>query len=386
MDRYQPLPVSSLALSALSHPLLALLSSPLHPRLAYLESHLLLSQPASLLASLGLSPASISTLVLATLAGVVALHRKQWRFFLAAMGVLEAVGRSLKLLDTLDEGEQNEKDQKKAPDMEEARHLVAFWIVFAVLQSVETWRAAPTSLASPLPSLALQILPRSLQRVVSYISRSLRGSPTSKRATFPQPTPLLTSLLHQKSKSILPLPLTPKYAILKLLFLWTALRKDGTGAIAIWDWVIKPFFVVGQKRGGGRTRRVVVIESGDCEISVIESSARAGKDHNYNDAATSERGEQDSSPPPPPAQQDLFNESPPTSPPIPSRPIAASIPTPKEYRIPQGAYSPYPISLISGDEMAGTPSPSPRKRGYQVEVEGEGSGWPVIGDARSWGE
>ena len=251
MDRYLSLPLSTLLLPLSHHPLLR----PVHPRLALIESTVLLSPISTLLASVGLSPSLISSLWLVALAGALVRLRHQWRSLVALAGVAEAALRSWNLVARIEEGRGKQKGKSKGRERErgeETRHLLAFWTVYAAMNLASDWqrRAPPSSFP-----LAFR-LPLPLQRLIALLPQL--STPALPRPTsFPQPAPL-PSL--SRARRALPRPSEPVQAVLKLLLLWTALRTDGTGASALFDWVLGPLRAVSQKRGGGRTRRVVVIE------------------------------------------------------------------------------------------------------------------------------
>ncbi|GAA5993151.1 hypothetical protein JCM5350_005386 [Sporobolomyces pararoseus] len=323
------LPLTSLLADNLpSHPLPQLVFDPVLSRLAQIEAIMLLSRPGALLRRLGASEQTVVGLIGLAFLGGFARWRRQWRAFMMLLGVGEAVGRTLNLIDhfnrrtkddvqeedeeeTLSDSETNEKTL-----YEEARHLLSFWTLFFSLSFLESLRASPSPSSlvqnSPLKTrflnslkslrytylrfLRLWIVPifyRSRYAYLALMKRhprfdlSTRFPPfpsvpfarqfahlltprtyfprPSSSSSFPQPLPasseLSTILQH------LPLPHTYfssspttsrlkaefRWEVMKLLILWTGLRKDSFGAKSIlFDWILGP--IVQRRRRASKKR------------------------------------------------------------------------------------------------------------------------------------
>ncbi|GAA5875623.1 hypothetical protein JCM8547_000889 [Rhodosporidiobolus lusitaniae] len=312
------LPLSSLiASSSPSHPLPRLLLDPLFPRLAAFEAALLLSRPSALLLRLGLaSERGLVACALALLVAGLARWRAQWRAILWALGVGEALKRTVEVLRRESgsgagrkrSGEGSEGEQQRPEDHDdEVQHILSFWVLFALVSLLERLRTTPSSTSSSsafstlfaLPShlrstlrtlrhtylrfLRLYVLPSLLRARYSarqLVERYPRLDPAAAFAKLPYFPILPSSILLQRRASSAPRvrgsfpqprqhgvslsspslppawsyfssssPLSSseaaekKWELVKLLLLWTGLRRDGFGAKGIlWDGVLKPFF------------------------------------------------------------------------------------------------------------------------------------------------
>lgn len=224
------LPLTTLLSRAPTHPLVQLITSPLTPRVAFLESHLLLSPPASILRRLHLGSRSILFLAALGIGAVGTRWRQQWRVALGVAGVAEAVGQSLGLLAALEAGKEVEEAA------EQVKRLVSFWLFFASLSLSE-------SLVASSPSTPLRPPP--------FLRPFLRSLPLPRtRTRFPQPAPFPLPRPTRQTTRLHPL--------LKLLLLWTALRPD-IGASAVWDYLLGPLFAVQADRGKGKPSARVVL-------------------------------------------------------------------------------------------------------------------------------
>ncbi|GAA6051550.1 hypothetical protein JCM3770_000411 [Rhodotorula araucariae] len=329
-DSSTALPLASfVAAHAPTHPLPRLLVDPVVPRVAAVEAALLTSRPATLLLRLGVaSERSIVALALVALAGTLARYRNQWRAVLWALGLGEALGRTVRLLQRADGAPPSRGDPKRAgagqrdPEddfdaADETPHVLSFWLLFAALSLFDTLRSTPSAAATAPPSrfaflalpervraglrsarrtylhfIRLYLLPTLLRTrwaARAFIDRypafdpapHLAKLPTlpsfpyalpsfaaasrpGRGGTFPQPRsrpwdPLPTSLPLSWSyfaypSSFSPSPACPAYSAraaaaaearweaLKLVLLWTGLRRDAWGAKSlVWDWVVGPF-------------------------------------------------------------------------------------------------------------------------------------------------
>ncbi|GAA5918201.1 hypothetical protein JCM6882_005149 [Rhodosporidiobolus microsporus] len=155
------LPLSSLLASHTpSHPLPKLLTAPLLPRLAFLEARLLLARPSSFLLRTGLaSEAGLVSLAVAALVAALVRWRGQWRAVLWALGVGEALGRTVKALrreggGNLGKGRAVDSEGASDDDHEraqETQHILSWWLLFALLSLLDALRISPTS-SPPSPS------------------------------------------------------------------------------------------------------------------------------------------------------------------------------------------------------------------------------------------
>lgn len=409
MDRYSALPLSSLVRNFASHPL----AGPVHPRLAFLESRLLLSTPAAVLKRLGFSPPAISTLALALACALAARWRAQWRLLLAALGVAEATARSFALLDALDRDKDRDRKLKQ-----ETKHVVSFWLLYALVHTAETARAIDPSPHATAPARYRVYLRTLLSHLRPLLLRFLPTRPPHPTA-FPQPTPFLpSSALSGRSTANFLDPSTPTYAIVKLLLLWTALRRDGTGASALWDWLVSPVLAVRKARGGGRRKRVVVIEdyasatstASEAEASDVEEEG----DHVLSPPRAGQRrptppSAQQVSPSPSPSPSSSSSSSSETLPTTPLLPGSNAFPTPPHvaYRLTSLSHPIHAhgsreedFSKVPGD----TPSPSPARDvlgfgrrvvggglglgglGFEGDASGGGQGQWMEGGRTHWGE
>ncbi|SCV69478.1 BQ2448_2498 [Microbotryum intermedium] len=280
------LPLSSSLLDLVpNHPILHTLSRPILPRIAHLESLVLKSPPSRVLQRIvGLSPWTIVLLANVGLVAMLTRWREQWRVMLTFVGVAEAVTKTFKVLDRLDRERDRDDDllaldhdynqdvadldtvarqelrQKRIDSCRrELKHVLSFWLLFALLGAIESVRASAStvplstrlapltrSLKSLLRRLALRY-PNSLPRIPDkFISASLSSNPsvTQKRRPFPQPrrhVPKISTLTTPSLPVVL-FNSEPRYRIFKLLVLWQGLRRDGFGASVLWDWFIGPIF------------------------------------------------------------------------------------------------------------------------------------------------
>ncbi|SGY76750.1 BQ5605_C005g03514 [Microbotryum silenes-dioicae] len=280
------LPLSSSLLNLVpDHPILHMLSRPILPRIAYLESLVLKSPPSRVLQRIvGLSPWAIVLLANVGLVAGLARWRDQWRVMLTVLGVAEGVTKTFKVLDRLDrEGDKDDElfnmDHEYNPDISgldsvarqelrqkridsyrrELKHVLSFWLLFALLDATESVRASAStvplstrlapltrSLKSLMRRLALRY-PNSLSRIPETFippSLSLNRTVAQKRRPFPQPRRHVskTTALTTPSLPVVLFNSEPRYRILKLLVLWQGLRRDGFGASALWDWFVGPIF------------------------------------------------------------------------------------------------------------------------------------------------
>lgn len=383
------LPLASFAAThAPTHPLPRLLTDPVIPRVAAVEGWLLSSKPAALLLRWGLvSERSIVLVALLGLVSAVVRWRSQWRGMLWALGVGEALGRTVRLLERerrAGTGAEGEEDE------EETEHVLSFWLLFAALSLLDNLRTTPSTAApSPrssiftLPTrvrdtlrsfrqtylhfLRLYILPTALrtrfaarelvQRYPSldpaphlarlpslprffpspFITAPPTASAPSRRvSTFPQPRsrpwdPLPTSLPLSWSyfaypSSFSPSPSVPAYSaramaaaearweIVKLLILWTGLRRDAFGAKSVvWDWIVGP--VVGALPGrseGKETVWKVVKESRreekiEPEARVSQDRPRTAQDSDHSPPPSTSPFLPLQQPPPPPAAPSVIS-------------------------------------------------------------------------------
>ncbi|GAA5953928.1 hypothetical protein JCM3765_000696 [Sporobolomyces pararoseus] len=322
------LPLSSLlAVNLPSHPLPQLVFDPVLSRLAQLEALLLLSRPSTLLQRLGASEQTVVGLIGLAFLGGLARWRRQWRAFMMLLGVGEAVGRTLTLIDQFNLRKKDDVQEEEEETLsetqadqttlyEELQHLLSFWTLFFSLSLLESLRASPSPSSlvqkSPIKTrffnslkslrytylrfLRLWIVPifyRSRYAYLALMKRhprfdlSTRFPPfpsvpfarqfahlltphtyfprPSSSSSFPQPLPasseLSTFLQH------LPLPHTYfssspttsrlkaefRWEVIKLLILWTGLRKDSFGAKSVlFDWILGP--IVQSRRGGSKKR------------------------------------------------------------------------------------------------------------------------------------
>ncbi|GAA5839685.1 hypothetical protein JCM11251_002560 [Rhodosporidiobolus azoricus] len=160
------LPLSSLVASHTpSHPLPRLLLDPILPRLALVESALLLSRPSSLLLRTGLaSEKGLVSLAIAVVGAAVVKWRGQWRAMLWALGVGEAFGRTVEVLSRQEKGkgkatrDEGAAEQDSYEQDEEVQHVLSWWLLFALLSLLEAIRTTPTSSSSSSPwSLPTQL-------------------------------------------------------------------------------------------------------------------------------------------------------------------------------------------------------------------------------------
>ncbi|BGP38199.1 hypothetical protein JCM10449v2_002128 [Rhodotorula kratochvilovae] len=177
------LPLASfVAEHAPSHPLPRLLVDPVVPRVAALEAALLTSRPATLLLRLGIaSELSIVALALVALVGALARWRSQWRAVLWALGLGEALGRTVRLLQRADSaaaGGANAKGKARARSddadeqdvVEETQHVLSFWLLVAALSLFDTLRSTPSGAAAiPSSRLAFLALPERVRTALRSV-------------------------------------------------------------------------------------------------------------------------------------------------------------------------------------------------------------------------
>lgn len=271
------LPLSTLLLrSTPSHPLVQILASPILPRVALLESILL--SHANLLRRIGLSSRGIVALAVLSLGGAIARWRDQWRTMLGILGLSEAMLRSWRVLERMDAGVADQVDGAAMEQQQhEVKHLLSFWIVYALIALGESLRASSTSSTAPTRPVSSRLSPLTRQLRVGlhrlagkYPSFGFLSPPRApQRRPFPQPRPRPGDLPPAPLLAVTYLSSEVKYRVVKLLVLWTALRQDGWGASFVWDWVLGPLCAVSRQRaavqGGGRKRRVVRVVSLDEE-------------------------------------------------------------------------------------------------------------------------
>ncbi|GAA5854820.1 hypothetical protein JCM9279_000959, partial [Rhodotorula babjevae] len=165
-DESHTLPLASfVAQRAPTHPLPRLVTDPVLPRLAHLEAALLTSRPAALLLRLGIaSERSIVALALAAVAAALARWRAQWRAVLWALGLGEALSRTVRLLQRqaapVDDGDDKQRRHAGGEDdnAEETQHVLSFWLFFAALSLLDTLRSTPSGPSSSFASSALSFL------------------------------------------------------------------------------------------------------------------------------------------------------------------------------------------------------------------------------------
>ncbi|GAA6037049.1 hypothetical protein JCM8097_005525 [Rhodosporidiobolus ruineniae] len=426
------LPLSSLlASSAPQHPLPRLLTDPILPRLAAFEAAFLLSRPAAFVVRFGLaSERGLVAIALTAVAAGVTRWRAQWRAMLWALGVGEALARTVRVMRRRGKGAVGEKggdngdeDAQRQADAE-AEHVLAWWLLFAAFSLLDTLRTSPTS-ASPssffsLPSrlrtllhalrhtylrfLRLYVLPHLLR--ARYTGRQLierypRLNPSPLTAKLPSlalpallqrcASPLLPSRpvfpqprLHALSDPSPSLPLSWSYfasrtafspsspvalasatssaekrwEVVKLLLLWTGLRRDAFGARSVlWEWVLEPLF------GGS--------ESATRETVEVRAVRRSEQEEERGEKPTSRRssgeerrrtlpavGQDDASSPLSSSSTSLHAPySVPSS--LPSAAFSWTPTRPSPSRSPGGSNSTTPRRALSLASAARSPSPTP---------------------------
>lgn len=270
------LPLSTVLLGYTpSHPLIHLLAGPILTRIAWLESLAVRNPP---LRRLGFNATAIDVVVLVGLVGAVARWRAQWRAMLGVLGAGEAVLRTVRLLDERDEAEEGteEEQEQRRRHKEDTKHMLCFWLVYSAISISQSLRATtsatPLLMRQPLTQRLAPLLRRlrALLRpltmrypTLAFLAPSAQPAPRRPGA-FPQPRPFLPlANLPRPPLPVAWLSSEVKYRLIKLLVLWTALRQDGWGASAIWDWVLGPILSVKRsrrvERGAGKTRRRVKV-------------------------------------------------------------------------------------------------------------------------------
>lgn len=150
------LPLSSFVLASVpTHPLPHLVLDPVLTRLATIEALVLYSKPGQILQRLGASDQTVIGLVSLLTVGVLAKWRRQWRGFMLILGVGEAVGRTLKLIERVENSsaktttatttETLDDDEPESTLTREIQHLLSFWTLFFTLSFYETLRTTPSS-------------------------------------------------------------------------------------------------------------------------------------------------------------------------------------------------------------------------------------------------
>ena len=302
-----------------SHPLPSLLLEPVTPRLALIEATLLASPPGRILARLGLGPKAIVLLAVAGLARLGSKYRAQWRALLGLLGVAEALGRTVGLLDALERRTGEEEPIGKGKGRagggalkDEAKYVLSWWILYALvvvaegvhpnklpslalptLPTVDWRRLTTTSAAASLANLVSDLTTALRRRLIPLLARfpalALRfpqllfpahpaaRARASARRFYPQPRPYSAYTLGGT-----PLPPSLPVALLggevrwelaRLVVLWLGLRRDGFGASAIWDWLIGPVCAVAGARWVRKGRRVVKVIEADDEDRETQAGA-----------------------------------------------------------------------------------------------------------------
>lgn len=414
----QTLPLSStFANSIPSHPLPALLLNPITPRLASLESALLSSPPARILARLGLGPKAIVLLAVAGLARLGSKYRAQWRALLGLLGVAEGVGRTVGLLDALERGTGEEqvashrkgkgKAKAEIPLKEEAKHVLSWWMLYAAIILAERfhphqlpalsfpslplldWRRYNnTSAATAITNLSIDLITAIRRRLLPLLARfpalALRfpqllfpANPphrTGPRRAYPQPRPFAA---HAGAGGQLPPPLPVSFCggevrweVVKLVVLWGGLRRDGFGASAIWDWLVGPVCAVaGAKAKGRRAGKVVKVVSDDDEQ--LEDGEVSTKQPFRLGLSTL-----------PISGLDVSNLDSPPSPPSPHLSPFASPHSDDDSHSPRFAHHPDPDHSFAStnpkdDDDDDAPSPSPSSPAATGAGKGHGAAFPT---------
>ncbi|GAA6025891.1 hypothetical protein JCM11491_001726 [Sporobolomyces phaffii] len=322
MSETLPGPLSSLVLDHLpAHPLPHLVVDPVVVRLARIETFVLLSRPSLVLQRLGASQSTIVGLLSLALVGALTRWRRQWRTFATLVGVGEAVGRTLALVDRAECAATSPKPERELDDsasgnetswLSEAQHVLSFWTLFFSLSLFETLRTSPsksslapktrltTRLGNSLRSLRytylrflrLWIVPlvyRSRYAYLSFIqshphldlsaraprfpsipfaaqfAHLLTPSSYISRApsSFPQPLPASSGLAaystlplahsYFSSRNTSKLTAEVRWNVVKVLLLWTGMRKDAFGAKSVlFDWFLGPIVRNWRNSGDGR--------------------------------------------------------------------------------------------------------------------------------------
>ncbi|GAA5900652.1 uncharacterized protein JCM6883_002912 [Sporobolomyces salmoneus] len=305
------LPLTSLLTSHLpSHPLPSLVFDPVLAGLERIERILFLSRPSTVLQRLGASRETVVGILGVAFVGLLARWRRQWRAFMLLLGVGEAVGRTLKLIERAETKEDGaeEEEEKGTSFSREVQHLLSFWTLYFSLSLLESFRTSPpisplggvrpriaTRIANSLKSLRytyirflrLWIIPlfyRSRYAYLSIIQNNPRLDFSQRFPTFPSvpfasrfanllvptnyfprpsssfPQPLPASSDRSRFEN-LPLPHSyfasssssttttaktrftaeVRWELVKLLILWTGLRRDSFGAKSVlFDWILGP--------------------------------------------------------------------------------------------------------------------------------------------------
>ncbi|GAA5941840.1 uncharacterized protein JCM15063_000794 [Sporobolomyces koalae] len=376
------LPLTSLVTRGIpSHPLPHLVLDPVLDRLAKLEASTLASKPARWLRQLGASDQTVVGLVAVALVTGLARSRRQWRAFVVLLGVGEAVGRTLDLIDKAGDCKRrdplgnnngdNESDNDEEGLLADAQHVLSFWTLFFSVTLYETLRTSPAAVAVHAPATSnrfrstlsrfrqiylrfvrMWIVPlvyrsryaaSSLLETYPRLSRfpTLPFSPgiiaqlvrrPTRRARrsnpFPEPLPATTDvsswlstipLAHSyfvsTTRGVKPTAsdLTAaeiKWNVVKLLVLWTGLRRDGFGAKSVlFDWIVGPIVKRTKRAQVTRTYAPSDIQSAHspryrttpslprtpCR-SISPASRAEQYGHHYHAPSTQYRVEQETSP------------------------------------------------------------------------------------------
>ncbi|ORY79721.1 hypothetical protein BCR35DRAFT_304540 [Leucosporidium creatinivorum] len=292
MEPPQPLPLATALLRVTpNHPLIHLITSPLLARIAIIEATAL---RLPLLRRLGFSSAAIDVLALLAVGGAAARWRAQWRTMLGVLGVGEAILRTLGMLDLLERNEEQEDEEqerdRRAKEKQEMKHLLCFWLAYGLISLGQSLRATtPTSFVAPRPILQrLTPLLRRLRATLKPLATRYPSLPflvppsrpaPRRPKSFPQPRPLLAASLPRPPVPVAWLSSEVKYRLVKLFVLWTALRRDGWGASALWDWILGPIFSVKRSRKvenglGKKKRRIKVVVEEELQTEEGSQSPR----------------------------------------------------------------------------------------------------------------
>ncbi|KAK4053161.1 hypothetical protein OIV83_001896 [Microbotryomycetes sp. JL201] len=291
-----PLPLATLLLDARpEHALTSELYDPVVKRVAHVEAAVQTSAAAKALRRIGLRHATVTCLACSAMAAGVYRCKLQWRAMLAVLGVGEAAAASLHLLADLDDRRDNHasarlSEQEHGKDMDDqlvqdTRHLACFWLVYASLAVLESVRSTATEPGNGVQRSVITSRLKPAMRYLRVMVRKLANkytrleflapSRSRVRRPFPQPRPLAATPAVAYPAVARWLSSELKYRLLKLLFLWAMLRRDGFGASAIWDWLIGPFFAVHRRRqvalddAGQKRRRVARLVIDDVEDGTV---------------------------------------------------------------------------------------------------------------------
>ena len=256
------LPLSSFLLQlSPKHPLMRLLTNPFFSRIALIEYRSLSTTHSKYLSTRFpslFSPANLVTLHLIALATLLHHFRAQRNLLLASLGIIEPISRLFTALHS-------------PPDPQELKHLLSFSLLLSLFSLAESITIHPTTSNKKQQQQRVSFFHSIIPTLLSLLSRTPPSITTPTRPAFPQPRPLKLPPISPLSHS--PTPLFPvslpayyfstdlRYRLFKLIVLWIGARKDGTGASAIWEWIIEPFYILfsqrEDKKYGKGKRRVV---------------------------------------------------------------------------------------------------------------------------------